>query len=189
MRIARATIDRVETLPVGEIDRHIGLADDHRAGLFQAPHQYGILGGDVIAIFGMAEGGWQAGDIEAFLDRHRHAEQRLIAPSVLGRSGRIKRAGSGIGRFEIGDRQRVDAGIKVLEPHDRRIHRLGDAQPPLADRRRRGERAGFLGQLRISHAMLLSLARHAIGLRHLPEARSRQMLFNSALAAWPRCVR
>jgi hypothetical protein len=148
MGVAAAAIDRVEALPVGEVHRHVGLADDDRARCLQPPHQLGIVRGDGVLEARMAEGGGKPFDVEAFLDRHRHAEQRLIGSGTR----LVHRLCGFVGPFEIGHGERVDIRIELLYPHDRSVDCLGHAAPPVTDFSSRGESAGFVGQLRIGHA-------------------------------------
>lgn len=160
--VGGAAIDRVEALPVGEVDRDVGLADDHRAGRLQPLDEKRVGRGDLVLEARVPPGGGEPGDIEALLDRHRHAEQRL----VRARTGGVERLGLLVGALEIGDCERVDCGVEVLDPLDRRIDRLDDAHPPRADRGSGRERAGLAGQLRIGHVNSLPLAarsRHARG--------------------------
>jgi hypothetical protein len=148
VRVAGAAIDRVDALPVGQVDRHIGLADDDRARRLQPLHQQRILQGDLVLEARMAPGGREPGDIEALLDGHRHAEQRLVKPPGRG----VHRLGCGIGGLEIRHREGIDGAIAFLDPSDRRVDRLRHAELARADCQRGGEGTRLVGELRIGHA-------------------------------------
>ena len=47
--VVGGAVDGVEALPVGQRHRHVGLAEDHRAGVQQALHRHRGPGGDVAA--------------------------------------------------------------------------------------------------------------------------------------------
>ena len=64
--------------------------------------------------------GRQPGDVEALLDRDRHAEQRL----VLARCLAVKRARRIAGAFEIAHHDGIDLAIASFDPRDRGIDRL-----------------------------------------------------------------
>src|SRR3546814_20730962 len=68
----------------------------------------------------MPPAGWQSGYVEAFLDRHRYAEQRLV------RSGRraVHRPGGFERAFEVADHHRIDMRIETFDPRDGILHRL-----------------------------------------------------------------
>src|SRR3546814_16672054 len=77
----------------------------------------------------------QPGYVEAFLDRHRYAEQRLV------RSGRraVHRPGGFERAFEVADHHRIDMRIETLDPRDGILHRFARAQFPRSEERRVGK--------------------------------------------------
>ena len=87
---SRRAVDRIVALPVGEAHRHVGLAEHHRARRGEALHGQRVLVGGAVALLLIAPGGRQAGEVEALLHRHRHAEQR---PRATIPALRIERAG------------------------------------------------------------------------------------------------
>lgn len=140
MGIVGAAIYRVEALPIGQVDRDVGLADDDRAGRLQPPHQKRIARGGPAFELGVPPGGGQACNVEAFLDRHGHAEQRLIKPP----RGLVHCLGDFAGAIEIGDGKSVEVGIQLTGPGDGRINCLRHADLAGADGERCGKCAGFV---------------------------------------------
>ena len=154
VRVERAAIDGVHALPVGQVNGHIGLADDDRACRLQPPHKQGIARRDFVAIGAVPPSCRKPRHIEAFLDRHRHAEQRLVEPARRG----IHRLGGFACTGKIGHGNRIDFGVVLARAGDRGIDRFDHAELARPDRQRGGERAGFGGQLRIGHAAPLGLS-------------------------------
>ena len=120
MRIARTPVNRVARLPIRQIGRHVGLADEDRTCALEPLDDERIALGDVVGEPFVAPAGGQAGDIETFLDRHRHAEQRPIVARRLP----VERLGSGARTFEIAHDDRVDLHVAILDPRDCGFHRL-----------------------------------------------------------------
>jgi hypothetical protein len=141
VRIVGPAIDRIVRLPVGEVGRDIGLAEDDRAGALELADHPGVARGDRVGIFAVTPGSRQAADIEAFLDRHRHAEQRLVLGQPPG--------GHGLGLFlravEVGHHHRVDMRVEMFDPRNRRFDRLEWRHLSMADRARNLDRTGFRG--------------------------------------------
>src|ERR1700722_12056957 len=110
---------RIVALPVRQAHRHIGLAEYHGTGRGQTLDRQRVLGGDVVAILLEAPGAAQAGDVEALLHRHRHAEQRAgtaIAPLLVEHAGTIARAVEVAHHNGIGPViEPLDAGDIVVE--------------------------------------------------------------------------
>ena len=152
VRIAGAAIDRVEALPVGEIDWHVGLAEQDRTCRLELADDPGIARGQLVAIGFMPPTGRQPGNVETLLDRHRYAVERLVvAWTALGqRPGGITRA------VEIAHHDRIDAGVEVLDPGECGFDSFDRRQHSAADLRRQRNRAGLAGQLRKSHAIVPS---------------------------------
>ena len=63
---------------------HVGLADDHRAGLAQAAHHLGV-GGSRLVDRVRAPRRQLAGHVDVVLDGDRHAEQRALAARTAAR--------------------------------------------------------------------------------------------------------
>lgn len=147
VRVVGAAVKRVVALEVGEVGRDIGLAQDHRARGLEPLDHHAVARGDVVLELDMAPGGRQSGDVEAFLDRHRYAEQRLVAPRHGHRPRGFARA------VEVGDHHGVDVGIELLDLGDGALDRLQWGTLAAPHRRRGGDRAGPVGQLWICHAL------------------------------------
>ena len=73
--IAGGAVDRVGALPVRQHFRDIGFAEDDRAGLFEFGNDRGVVIRDIVTERFATPAGRQAGDVEAFLQCHRDAEQ------------------------------------------------------------------------------------------------------------------
>ena len=132
-RIVGPPIDRVVGLNVSQRRRDIGLAQNDRARRLQPPDSGGILMRDMAGVFGNAPAGRQAGDVEAFLDRHRQAEQRR---GVACRQPLVRRPGLQPRPVEIADHDGVDRAVARLDPRDRRLglgDRAGLAAPDRGD--------------------------------------------------------
>ena len=115
-RIVGGAVDLVVALPIAEIDRHIGLAEDDRAGRLQPLHRERIGVRPPILEFRMPPGGRQAGDVELLLDGHRQPEQR--APLAARKRG-VGGIGGSARPVEIAHDDRVDLWIERLDAGDR----------------------------------------------------------------------
>ena len=85
----------------------------------------------------MASGGGQAGDVEAFLHGHRHAEQGAAAVRRV-----VHAAGTIAGAVEIADYDRVDGPVQRHHPGDEVVQQFQAADVPAADHRREGGGGG-----------------------------------------------
>src|SRR6185437_12787407 len=120
-RIARPAMNRVDALPVPEISRDVGLADDDGAARFEARDGDRIVLRQWPADTLYAPGRRQSRYIEGFLDRHRHTEER--PPVSTGKRG--VSGGSGHTRPpEIPHHHRVEVSVPRFDPGDRLIQRL-----------------------------------------------------------------
>src|SRR5438477_408276 len=94
--IVRRAVDRVEALPVGEEERHVGLAEEHGAGAEQAIDNDRVPRRDVGLVGRHAPRRRQARDVVRLLDRHGHAVQRppggTPGQRAIGRAGPRPRA-------------------------------------------------------------------------------------------------
>ena len=113
-RVVRRAVDVIVALPVGETDRHVGFADDHRTGCLQPLDRQRVGGRTPVAAFRISPGRRQAGDIELLLDRHRDTEQRptrgvAAAQFQVGCRGRVARP------LEIAHDNRVDLRVERLD--------------------------------------------------------------------------
>ena len=92
-RIARSPINGIDALPIAEISRDIGLADDDCPARFEAGYGDGIMQRPRRVDARYTPGRRQPRDIERLLDGHRHAEQRApISPGQCGIGGNGGRA-------------------------------------------------------------------------------------------------
>ena len=149
VRIVGAAVDRIVRLPIRQIGRDIGLAEDDRTRCFQLRDHACIAPRDVSDMRLVSPAGRQALDVETFLDRHRHAEQRLIGLRTLDghRAGAVQRA------IEIRHHHRIDMRIEVLDPRNRRLDRFERCHLGPADRGRGFDGTGFVRQRGIGHAV------------------------------------
>ena len=120
--VVGGAVDRVEALPIRQRDRHIGLAEDHRPGVQQPLHRKRIGRGDRVLQRREAPMGRQAGDVEAFLHRHRQAVQRPpILPAGQRRIGRI---GPRPGAVEIPHHHGVGRPVQPFDAGDEMLQQL-----------------------------------------------------------------
>ena len=70
------SVDLVETLPVGKIERDIRLAKEGHAGAFQTLHGNAVILGDVVPEGRIPPRGRRAGNVKTLLDCHGHTVQR-----------------------------------------------------------------------------------------------------------------
>jgi hypothetical protein len=106
--------------------RHVGGADDDEAGLAQAPHQVGAVGGAVALEELRGEVHAQALDRDVGLDRDRHARERaLVARLDLVRRG--ERA------LAVDLDERVQVPVERPDPVQAGLHQLARRQLAAAD--------------------------------------------------------
>jgi hypothetical protein len=120
-RIVRGAVDVVVALPVGEHQRHVGLAKDDGAGALEAGDREGVLLRHKALGRHDAPGRRQAGDIEGFLDRDRQAEQRAALAAAERGVSRLRRL---TGAVEIVHHDRIDFWIERLDAGDDVIGKL-----------------------------------------------------------------
>jgi len=85
-RVIGDAVELVGCLPeVAQHEGHVGLPNDDRACLLQAPYDRGIRVRHEILEGGIAPGGVQFGDVEGVLDCHGYAVQRSDAVATSGR--------------------------------------------------------------------------------------------------------
>ncbi len=120
-RIVGRAVDVVVALPVAEAERHIGLAENDGAGALEARHRERVFLGDEILERRDAPGGRQSGDVEGFLDRHRHAEER---PALAPRQCGVRFLSRLPGAREIAHRHSVEIAVKSLDPGDELVGQL-----------------------------------------------------------------
>ena len=150
VRIVGDPVDGVVGLPVVEPEGHVGLAEDHRAGSLDAAHDQRILRGPVVARFRIAPGGRSAGEIEALLDRHGHAEQRA---ALAARQPHI-----GLRSFDqrnlVGLRaHRIERGVRGFDPLNRVAREFDGGGLPRSQRLSE-IRGGCVSPLRTMHRRL-----------------------------------
>ena len=114
--IVGGAVDVVVALPIAEPDRHIGLAEDHAAGLFDAGNRQRVFRGPVILLRHKAPCRGQARDIVGFLHGQGNAEQRLLLAT------RQRGVGGPRGlqaALEIAHADRVDFLVVLLDAGNR----------------------------------------------------------------------
>ena len=91
--------------------RHVGLAEDHCPSRLQPFDDQIVALGDV-AHAAVAPGRRQAGDVERFLDRHRHAVQRSAWQPL--RQCLVRATRTFVSPFPVEDDDGVEGGIQPL---------------------------------------------------------------------------
>ena len=129
--VAGAAVNRVEALPIGQRDRHIGLAKDHRAGGLQPLHRHRVTAGDVVLEGLEAVSGGQAVDVERLLHRHRQAMQR--APQLATGQRRVGGLRAHMGALEIAHHHGIDVAAQPLDARPVVRQQRHRAQLPTAD--------------------------------------------------------
>ena len=126
--IVGRAVDIVVALPVGEVQRHVGLAEQGDAGIHHALCDQRILCRDRVLEGGIAPGGGEARDVEGFLDGHRHTVQR--APIFA----TIKRSISGIGTVTcsalVTPDNGIDGAIKLCRPAQKHFQQVARRNLP-----------------------------------------------------------
>jgi hypothetical protein len=160
-RIVGGAVNVVEALPVGEHQRHIGLAENDSAGALEPGDRECVLLRHKALGRHYAPGRRQAGDVERFLDGDRYAKQRTVLTaaergvgSLGGLAGAVEVAHHDGVDFLI---ERLDAGDDVIGELDRgnfsRLERAGNlfgrAVVPLGRRDRGGGLRESLGGPRV----------------------------------------
>ena len=74
--VVGGAVDRVVALEVGQVQRHVALAEDHRACRLEPVDHQRVRRGGVVLARQVAPGGGLADQVEGFLHRHRQAVQR-----------------------------------------------------------------------------------------------------------------
>jgi hypothetical protein len=118
-------------LPVGEVERHVGLAEEHRAGAEQAVDDRGVPPRDVVPKSGDAPRGGETGDVVGFLDRHGHAVERTPHPPPG--QGAVGRARPSARSREIAHDDGIERGVVLLDPGQIELEKLETAYLALAD--------------------------------------------------------
>ena len=119
VRVAGAAVIGVVGLQIGEADGDVGLAEDYRAGGLHALDGDRVGLGDMVGVFGEAPAGGEAGDVEAFLDRHGYAEERASLIFFGIGAGVVERLGGSAGTVEIADDDGVDLAVAGFDARDR----------------------------------------------------------------------
>jgi len=135
--IVGGSVDRIEGLPVGKPDGHVGLAEHDRAGLLQPRDGQRVVLRDIVAMRRQAPRARRSHDVEGFLHRHRHAMQR--AERLALRRQFVAPRGF-LARF-LGapDDYRVDSRIVALDAREKEVEEFNGADLLLPHQR--GERA------------------------------------------------
>ena len=147
MGVVGTAIDRVIRLPVGQIGRHICLAQEDGARSLQLADHSGIAKCYVVGIGLMTPAGGKPFDIEAFLDCHGNAEQGAFTRRTIirHRLGPIPRP------VEICHHHGVDVRIQTLDPRDGSLHRVERGHLAPAHLFCKFDSTGIVGQRRVSH--------------------------------------
>ena len=158
VRIIGAAIDFVEALPITEINRYVGLAQEDHARRLKLAHDLRIAPGNITLVRFMAPRRWKASDIKTFLDRHRDAEQWLMRTGQL-----FIHSFCGLNRaLEIAHRNRVHVDIEVLNPRNGIFHGFMRRNFAPADACRCFNCSSLIGQFWIGH-IILPLQQRVLG--------------------------
>ena len=130
-RIVGDAVDLVIALPVGESDRHVGLAEDHAAGGFDAGNRQRVLRRREILLRRKAPGRGQPRDVVGFLHREGNAEQR---PCLATRERCVGGASGIEAALEIANANRVDLGVVTLDAANRILRQLHGRDLPCRKR-------------------------------------------------------
>jgi hypothetical protein len=139
-RIVGRPVNRIEGLPVGEHDRHVGFAEEGRSGLDEAVHRQCVALRKVVLELRQPPGGRHTNHVEGLFDRHRHAMER--APRLASGQGFIGCASALARGFQVRCDDRTDPRVVGLYPCKIQFQQLLAADPASADAR--GERLGGL---------------------------------------------
>ena len=140
--VVGGAVDRVVGLEVGQVQRHVALAEDHRASRLEPVDHQRVRRGGVRLARQVAPGGGLAGQVEGFLHRHRQAVQR--APELA--FG--QRAVGGTRTLECGlavvDHQCIQRRIEAVDAFEIGLEQLDTAHLAFAqrDRHRAGRAEG-----------------------------------------------
>ena len=147
--IVRRTIDGIVALPVGEQDRHVGLAEEIDAGLLQALDGKRARLCDVVLVLGKAPGRRRTRYLVALLDRHRHAVQRT--PDLTAGQRRIGIPRALASALGIHPDHGIELGIVLLDAREKVLQHLDGRRLLRAD-----ELGKFDGRLEVQvvHAWL-----------------------------------
>ena len=130
-RVVGRAVDGVEALPVGEVERHVRLAEEHDAGPEQAVDGQRVPGRDVVVEGRHAPRRGQAGDVVRLLDGHGHAVQR--APHLAAGQRAVGGARPRARALEIPDDDRVQRAIVALDARQVEVEQLETAELLAAD--------------------------------------------------------
>ena len=124
-RVARGAIDFVVALKIGQIQGHIGLAQEDGARGLEARDAFRILRRQIVLELGQAPGRRQVGHVIGLLDRHGHAVEGAERPPFRKRLVRTIRRRPGA--VEVAHHHRIDLSIKTLDAFDIEIGQLAGA--------------------------------------------------------------
>ena len=119
--VVGGAVDLVIALPVAEPDRHVGLAEDHAAGILDARNRQRVLARNKILLRWIAPGRRQACDIVGLLHSHRDAEQRPRLATLQCRVSGARRLQAAI---EIAHANRVDLAVVTFDAVDRILRKF-----------------------------------------------------------------
>ena len=124
-RVARGPIDFVEALEVGQVQGHIGLAQEDSTRGLETRNAFGILRRDIVLELGYPPGRGQVGHVVGLLDRHGHAVEGAQRPPLGKRL--VRTICLRPGAVEVAHHHRIDLSIKTLDAFDIEIGQLAGA--------------------------------------------------------------
>jgi hypothetical protein len=106
-------------------------AEHDGASLQQAINKESVFSGDIVPPHRIAERGWQARDIEGFLDRHRNTVQR--SPALAAREGGIGSAGALSRLLHPPDNDCVERWVVALGARHVEVEQFDAPDAPIAN--------------------------------------------------------
>ena len=124
-RVVGDAVDVVVALEVRQVERHVGLAEEHHAGGLEPLHAQCVLTRHVVLEWWIAPSAGHAGHVVGFLDGHGHAVQRpphlALGERRIGCLRPLPRAG-----LVHGD-DRVQLRVEAPHPLQVTVEKLGAA--------------------------------------------------------------
>ena len=153
MWIVGGTVDIVKTLQVGEMNRHVGLAENDRSGVLQTLTGDGILPGNIVLQLRVAPGRRQTLNIVGLFDGHRHAVKRAPVLTGCQRSVRLLRTGSGL--VELHTDHGINRRIVFLHPLNIVLQQFHRTDIPVLDA---GRQCGGIRKCKFVHDLPFHLS-------------------------------
>ena len=136
-RIVAGAVDLIETLPVRQHERHIGLAEQHGASTAVPCDEGRVRISDVAAVLRSAPGRGRTCQVEAFLHGDRQALK--WACILARRAAAIRSVGFRTGPLDVPPNDGVERGIVSLNTVEKMIQQFPRTDfPPVEQRQQLG---------------------------------------------------